>query len=76
MHNTKTKAIKSDLNHVFNYFPTECLIHLKKNRHRLIRGCYERAGNGCMFYMLSEPLPASKRIESREALTRAWQGNR
>ena len=30
MHNTKTKAIKSDLNHVFNYFPTECLIHLKK----------------------------------------------
>ncbi len=70
------ETVKSDLNHVFKFFPTECLLHLKNNRHRLIRGCYKWGENGCMFFLLSEPLPASKRIESREALTRYFTDGR
>lgn len=69
-----TDAIKSDLLHVFKYFPTECLMHLKNNRQRLIRRSYQQGENGCMFFLLSEPLPANKRISSRETLTRYFTG--
>lgn len=69
-----TKAIKDDLRTVFGYFPLACLLHLRANRHRLIRGKYFEDGRGCMFYLLSEVLPAEERIDRPAALTRHFTG--
>jgi len=67
--------VRDDLWFVFDFFPTECLHHLLENRHRLIRKqYYDGRGNGCLFYLLSETLPADKRIVSRETLTRFFTG--
>jgi len=63
-----------DLLYVFGCFPLASLFHLRDNRHRLIRGMYQEDGNGCLFYLLSEPLPPEERIDSRPALTRYFTG--
>ena len=65
--------IISDLRFVFSKFPTECLLHLSENFHRLVSGVYrDEQGRGCLFFLLSELLAAP--IDSREALTRYFTG--
>ncbi len=67
--------VRDDLWFVLDFFPTEALQHLLKNRHRLIRKQYfDGQGNGCLFFLLSESLPPEKRIVSRETLTRFFTG--
>lgn len=58
-----------DLRYVFRSFPLTCLYHLWANSHRLIRGAYiDQHGNGCIMYLLSESLPVSRRIFSKQSL--------
>jgi hypothetical protein len=65
-----------DLKYVFSWFPTSCLLHLRANRHRLTRGTYQAPdGGGCIFYLLTETLPAEQRITSKAALTRYFGGD-
>jgi hypothetical protein len=64
----------NDLRFALSFFPTEALMHLRSNRHRLIRGAYRRAGKGCLFNLLSEVLPADQHIDTRESLTRFFTG--
>lgn len=71
---TKLERVRADLVHCWGYFPLDCLEHLRSNRHRLIRGSYSRRGHGCMFYLLSERLPAELRIDSKQALTQFFTG--
>ena len=67
--------IKSDLQYVFNYFPTASLEHVLANRHWLIRQHYEDGnGGGCLFRLLSEPLTADRQITKIAELTRFFTG--
>lgn len=61
--------LQKDLVYVFYSFPLDCLYHLRDNRHRLIRSKYcDEQGNGCLMYLLSEPLPGEQRIRSKTTL--------
>lgn len=63
--------LHKDLQYVFESFSLDCLYHLRSNRHRLIRRKYfDQNGNGCLMYLLSETLPESLRIRSKETLIR------
>lgn len=63
--------IHADLHDIFARFPLECLTHLRDNRHRLVRGVYQTSdGQGCLMFLLSELLPAEKRIDSKDSLKR------
>ena len=63
--------LHNDLRYVFHSFPLDCLYHLRSNHNRLIRRSYfDHEKNGCLMNLLSETLPASRRIHSRESLTR------
>jgi hypothetical protein len=64
-----------DLRSALGFFPTDALVHVLNNRHRLIRGAYRRAGKGCLFNLLSEILPADQQISTREDLTRFFTGS-
>jgi len=69
------KLVQEDLRHCCSYFPLECVMHVVQNAHRLMRGKYtDGSGRGCLFYLLSELLPADRRIDSRERLTRHFTG--
>lgn len=60
-----------DLRTVFHAVPGESLEHLRRNRHRLVRGTYRTDdGRGCIMYLLTETLPRRWRIDSKKALTR------
>jgi len=63
-------AVIRDLQYVFAQFPLASLLHLRASRHRLVRSHYHTTSGGCLMYLLSEPLPVSQRIDSKEALTR------
>jgi hypothetical protein len=69
------QQVKDDLRFALGFFPTEALLHVRANRHRLIRGAYRRAGRGCLFSLLSEVLPADQQITTREDLTRFFTGS-
>lgn len=69
------KLVREDLRHCCGFFPLACLVHVVQNAHRLMRGQYTNGdGGGCLFYLLSERLPKSRRIDSRESLTRHFTG--
>ena len=61
--------LRQDLKAVYQCFPLSALLHLRDNRHRLIRNHYfDENGNGCLMYLLSETMPDSQRIHSKESL--------
>jgi len=63
--------LHSDLQQVFAAFPLNCLRHLRENHRRLVRRTYHtEGGHGCIMYLLSEPLEAAERIDSKLALMR------
>lgn len=67
--------VEDDLHFCFEQFPLACLLHLRENRHRLIRGHYQDSqGGGCLFFLLSELLPRAQRITSKPELTRFFTG--
>jgi hypothetical protein len=69
------QKVRDDLFLVFGYFPLECLRFVKENRHRLIRRKYrDNKGNGCLFGLLSDQLPAEMQIKSKQDLTRYFTG--
>lgn len=66
---------RRDLKYCFDFFPTDCLLNLQNNLHRLCRRSYYRAdGYGCIFYFLAERMPVPKQIVSKESLTRFFTG--
>jgi hypothetical protein len=65
---------KDDLRFALSFFPTNALVYVRANRHRLIRGAYRRGIKGCLFNLLSETLPADQHISTREDLTRFFTG--
>lgn len=70
------RQLWSDLLYVFGMMPWMCLLHLRSNRHRLVRGVYRaKNGRGCLFFLLTELLPAERRIDSRATLTRFFGGD-
>ena len=70
------KRLEEDLHFALGFFPTSSLEHVRENKHRLTRGTYSTPdGKGCLFNLLSEPLPAEFRIDSRQSLTRFFTGN-
>lgn len=70
------QQVIDDLRYIFRQMPLACLKHLQQNRGRLIRGKYTTAdGGGCIFSLLTEILPESQRINSRESLIRFFGGN-
>ena len=65
-----------DLEFVFARFPLTALLHLRANRHRLVRSAYMMPdGRGCIFFLLSELLPPEQRISSASELTRYFGGD-
>jgi len=68
------QQVIDDLRFALGFFPLKSLMHVRANRHRLIRGHYRRDGKGCLFSLLSEPLPADQQIFTRETLTRFFTG--
>ena len=66
----------SDLKYIFEAVPLECLLHLRSNKHRLVRGAFVTDdGRGCLMYLLTEALPPARRITSKKALTRFFGGD-
>ena len=64
-----TAQLRQDLKAVYQCFPLSALLQLRENRHRLIRNHYfDENGNGCLMYLLSETMPESQRIHSKESL--------
>ena len=67
--------VRADIHEIAPHFPTHCLEHAIRNSHRLIRGRYsDDKGNGCPLFLLSETQPPSRRIFSRETLTKFFTG--
>lgn len=67
--------LQKDLQYVFESFSLDCLYHLRANRDRLRRGRYcDQNGKGCLMYLLSETLPDSQRIYSKETLVKFFAG--
>jgi hypothetical protein len=70
------EQVKADLRSIFYSFPRSCLMHLRANRHRLVRGEYHTpAGKGCIMFLLSETLPVEQRIDSKSALLRYFRSH-
>jgi hypothetical protein len=71
----RLQTVREDLRNVFAYFPLACLLHVRKNYPRLIRGRYlDQKGRGCLFALLSETLPQNQRITSRATLLHFFTG--
>lgn len=75
------QQVVADLRQVFACFPLASLLHVRANRHRLIRWNYTTPdGKGCLMNLLSEPLPQAQRIYSKDSLMRFfcadWQPGR
>jgi hypothetical protein len=67
--------IIKDALYCFSKFDIACVQHLRDNTHRLIRHSYmDDDGNGCIFGVLSEELPAHLRIRDRGSLTTWFTG--
>src|SRR4029078_8741151 len=64
-----------DALYCFSKFDIACVQHLRDNSHRLVRHTYmDEDGNGCIFGLLSEILPAHLRIRDRGSLTTWFTG--
>jgi hypothetical protein len=64
-----------DALYCFSKFDIACVQHLRDNAHRLVRHTYmDEDGNGCVFGLLSENLPAHLRIRDRGSLTTWFTG--
>ncbi|MFZ4766319.1 MAG: hypothetical protein ACOYMN_15315 [Roseimicrobium sp.] len=64
-----------DALYCFSKFDVACVEFLRDNAHRLTRHTYmDEEGNGCIFGLLSEPLPEKERIRDRSALTTWFTG--
>ena len=65
------KRVISDLVYIYHQVPLFALLHLRDNAHRLVRDVYQTPdGRGCLMFLLTESLPADRRIDSKQALTR------
>lgn len=67
--------IIEDAFYCFSKFDLRCVQHLRSNVHRLIRHSYsDDQGNGCIFGLLTETLPAGQQIRDRSTLTTWFTG--